>query len=407
MNELNRQNITSAAKTEIGFDYQFYYYFYLILDLRHGEKIGIEVKDDIHIDCADETTVLIQAKHTLQTLKSGDSINITERDKDLWKTLSNWVKLILEQEKPIDFLNKTKFQLISNKGVSVNPFFINLDNLCEENISVKDFKTYLKKLQDETSNEIIQEYISIVRELKGNILKLFVKKIDFRLSQDNLIEKIKRRLLEKIHIPDRIEDVYKNLHSELRDQNYLKVKIGQKTEISFEDFNQKFRQCFKVALSTKLPIRDFSFSMPDHPEKQLFIRQLIDIQDIRPTDKNEIIEFTTQMLQLYNNLKAWEDNGDLLPSDRKRFNKESVLIWKNSFRKQYREVVNKIQMGMSIESFDKEIKYHAIEILDEMRKQILKIDEVFLSTELSNGHFYLLTEEESIGWHLDWEKRYK
>lgn len=407
MSELNRQNITSAAKTEIGFDYQFYYYFYLILDLRHGEKIGIEVKDDIHIDCADETTILIQAKHTLQTLKSGDSINITERDKDLWKTLSNWANLILEQEKPIDFLNKTKFQLVSNKGVSVNPFFLNLDNLCDESITVKDFKAYLKKLQDETSNEIIQGYISNVRELRGSILKLFVKKIDFKLSQDNLIERIKRRLLEKIHIPDRIDDVYKNLHSELRDQNYLKVKEGQKTEISFEDFNQRFRQCFKVALSTKLPIRDFTFSIPDHPEKQLFIRHLFDIQDIRPTDKNEIIEFTTQMLQLYNNLKAWEDNGDLLPSDRKRFNKESVLIWKNSFRKQYREVVNKIQLGTSLESCDEEIKYHAIEILDEMRKQILKIDEVSLSTELSNGQFYLLTEEELIGWHLDWEKRYK
>jgi len=67
MNESNRHEITSAAKTEIGFDYQFYYYFYLILDLRHGEKIGIEVKDDIHIDCADGDSILIQVKHTLQT----------------------------------------------------------------------------------------------------------------------------------------------------------------------------------------------------------------------------------------------------------------------------------------------------------------------------------------------------
>ena len=112
MDELNRQNDTSAAKTEIGFDYQFYYFFYLILDLRHGEKIGIEVKDDIHVDCADGSTVLIQTKHTLQTLKSGEPANLTERDKDLWKTLSNWGKIIMEQENPIDFIYRTTFQTL-------------------------------------------------------------------------------------------------------------------------------------------------------------------------------------------------------------------------------------------------------------------------------------------------------
>lgn len=407
MTEIKRQEITSAAKTEIGFEYQFYYFFYLILDLRHGEKIGIEVKDDIHIDCANGKTILIQAKHTLQTLKSGDSINLTERDKDLWKTLSNWVKIIVELDDPLNFIKKTKFQLVSNKGISDNPFIIKINSLREKELNVSDFKKYLKELHDDTDDVTICEFINTLQSLKASILYPFIEKLDFRLSQDNLIAKIKERLLEKIHIAERVDDVYKNLNSELRDQNYLAVKAGEKTEISFEEFNRRFRQCFKIALSTKLPIRDFTFSIPDRPEKQLFIRHLLDIKDISKDSKEEMIEFTTQMLQLYNNLKAWEDNGDLLPSDRKKFNKETLLIWKNSFRKQYRSITEKINSGVTIESIDDEIKYQALEFLDEMRRQILNIDETTLSMELSNGQFYLLTEEKYIGWHIDWENRFK
>jgi hypothetical protein len=406
MDELNRQNDTSAAKTEIGFDYQFYYFFYLILDLRHGEKIGIEVKDDIHVDCADGSTVLIQTKHTLQTLKSGEPANLTERDKDLWKTLSNWGKIIMEQENPIDFIYRTTFQLVSNKGLTGNPFVVNLGGFCDGDINVKDFKAYLKELQEDTTDKTLKIYINDIRELRTDLLKAFAKKVDFRLGQDSLIDKIKKRLLEKIHISERVEDVYRNLHSELRDQNYLKVKAGERTEIYFEDLNKRFKQCFKTGLSTKLPLRDFSFSIPNYPERQLFIRHLVDIKDISVHDKGEIIEFTTQMLQLYNNLKTWEDDGDLLPSERKRFNKETILIWKNSFRRQFRRIIEKINSGENIVSLDDEIKYQAVELLDEMRKQILSIDETTLSMELSNGQFYLLTEQKQIGWHLNWKNRF-
>lgn len=114
---MDRQGITSADDKSIGFDYQFYYFFYALLDLRHGEKVGIEVKDDVHIDLANGTTILIHAKHTLQQTKDGSSINLTERDKDLWKTLSNWTKLILKQDNPENFTKNTRFQLITNKGM--------------------------------------------------------------------------------------------------------------------------------------------------------------------------------------------------------------------------------------------------------------------------------------------------
>ncbi|MQP30157.1 hypothetical protein GEO21_21980 [Sphingobacterium faecium] len=176
--------------------------------------------------------------------------------------------------------------------------------------------------------------------------------------------------------------------------------------IGFEDFNLKFAKCFRVAISTKLPIRDLPYILPDKPEQQHFIKQLIDIGDIYLSDQEDIIEYTTQMLQLLNNLKDWEENGDFLSSDREKLNKETILIQRNSFKATYRILRKKIDQGLSIPELDVEIKNSAVNLLDEMRRQILQFDETLFSVELSNGHFYLLTEEKGIGWHLDWKNRY-
>lgn len=404
---MSREEITSAAETSIGFDYQFYYFFYLLLDLRLGEKIGIEVKDDVHVELANRDIIYVQLKHTLQKSKSGDAINLSERDKDLWKTLANWTKLILEKEDKINFIEKSKFQLISNKSLYRNPFVIQLEKLREKEIKVSEFKAYLRALHDKTKDIDICNYINELKSLKSEYLQSFVKRIDFNLNQDNLIIKIKERILEKILRPERVEDVYNSLHSELRDNNYLTIKSGSKTELSFDEFMLKFKNCFRVGLTSKLPVREFDFVMPDNPESQKFIKQLIDINDISLHNKDLIVEFTTQMLQLYNNLKTWEDSGDLLPSERKKFNKETIAIWKTSFRSKFRDIVSKIEDGNSINDIDPEIKRKAVEFLDEMRKQILNIDETQLTIELSNGQFYLLTEENTIGWHYDWENKYK
>ncbi len=109
-----RFDITSASDTSIGFDYQFYYFMYLVLGLRHNEKIGIEIKDDIHVELQDGNLILIQTKHTIQSKKNNTTINLTERDKDLWKTISNWVKIINESSDSKNFVRKTKFQLVTN-----------------------------------------------------------------------------------------------------------------------------------------------------------------------------------------------------------------------------------------------------------------------------------------------------
>ncbi|MFC0777866.1 hypothetical protein [Flavobacterium sp. HJSW_4] len=400
----SRYETTSASDTSIGFDYQFYYFMYLILDLRHNEKIGIEIKDDIHIDLQGGRLILIQTKHTVQTKKDLSNINLTERDKDLWKTISNWTKVITENPDKKKFINNTKFQLITNKATSANPFITNLRKTANSDLTIQEFKTYLQSLIDSGEDATINGYIKLFKSLNNSTLQDFVKQIDLKLDEDNLIDRIKERILEKILFKERVDDVFNDLYSELKLNDYLEVKKGDKKTLTFEEFASKFRKCFKKGLTNKLPIRDFKIIAPTKIEDQKFIIQLLDIGDINISEKDEILEYTIQMFQLINNLKKWEEDGDIVNYEIENFNKQSILIWKNSFKQKFREIKTKLNTGISVEDF--EIKYKALECLDEIRKAILSIDETALSLELSNGHFYHLANNEQIGWHLNWESRY-
>ncbi len=113
----------TAGPIAIGFDYQLYLFMNLALELGPGEKIGFEVKDDIHIDKADGTTILYQAKHTVQ---QDSNKNLTTLDSDLWKTLSNWVDFIKSNKENSNFLEKHSFILTTNKSENNNSFLIAL-----------------------------------------------------------------------------------------------------------------------------------------------------------------------------------------------------------------------------------------------------------------------------------------
>jgi len=230
--------------------------------------------------------------------------------------------------------------------------------------------------------------------------------INLNLDEDNLITHIKNRIVEKIYFTEKVDDVYNTLHSALRDKNYLDIKVGKKLITSFADFKLQFQNCFKVGLSSLLPKRDLPIMLPDNTKDQLFVRQLIDIGDIMPFDEEKIIEVTTHMLKFINNYKYWEVYDGLLPSQKQEFEKISKLIWKNSFERVYRKISKRFMEGVSIATLEDEIKEAALECLDEMKKQLLTLDETLLDVELSNGHFYFLTEEKSIGWHFGWKTLY-
>lgn len=395
----------TAGAQAIGFDYQFYYFMLLALELHQGQKIGFEVKDDVHIDKEDGTTNLFQTKHTVLENSNGSKQNLTTLDVDLWKTLSNWTDFIKENKE--NYLDKHSFVLVTNKNEKNNDFIKLLTNFKAEKDHDKIVEK-LKELKTKTTDETIQKYIDNLSTLDNTKLSAFLSKLSIETGVDEIIKRVKNKILERC-VQDRyVEPIFEKLCSNFQEAKYTDIKDRKKFEISFNDFKNKFGKCFQIAFQEKsLPKREMPILLPEDLENQTFIKQLIDIGEIQSGSKY-IEEYTTQMLKTLNHFSFWVDENFVLPTDMDDFKKNSIQIWANEFRAKYRQIENKISSGTLINDLENDIKNLGIELVDYLRKQDLAIPSYpAIGVEFSNGHYYALSDKLEIGWHFDWENKYK
>jgi hypothetical protein len=392
---MNIQEQHTASAQELGYVYQLYYFVLLSLELKLGEKIGFEVKDDIHIDKGDDTTVLFQAKHTIY-----DNQNLTTLDVDLWKTLSNWADFIKSGDK--NFLDKHSFVLVTNKNEESNEF---IDTLHSQNIDT--ILSKLKELKDRTKDETIKQYINNVISLGKQRIKQFISKLSIEIV-DDIIIKIKNKIIEKTYQSNLGDAIFDNLYSNIQQAKYFDTRSIKKFERTYEDLAKLFERCFKPAFENKpLPKRRLDVSLPDDLESQVFIRQLIDIGDIDSGSK-DIIQYTTQMLKVLNHFDYWLSESFVSYTEMESFEDNSFLKWENKFKAQYRPIRDKIKAGTSITELEDEIKELGVQIIDYIREQDLNFQGYpTLEREFSNGHYYVLSDKLKIGWHYDWENKYK
>ena len=210
----------TAGAQAIGFDYQFYYFMLLALELRHGQKVGFEVKDDVHIDKADGTTILFQTKHSVLTSSNGAIQNLTTLDSDLWKTLSNWTNFIKKGKE--NYLNKHSFVLATNKNENSNQFI----NALHQFKIDEDIDNILAKLNDiktKTKDETLQKYIENLISLDKTKLSSFLSKISIETGVDEIIKRIKNKLLELYRENHIVETIYDSLYSNLQLSKYLEI----------------------------------------------------------------------------------------------------------------------------------------------------------------------------------------
>lgn len=396
-----------AGGQSLGFDYQFYYFVFLLVQLHHGETIGYEVKDDIHIQKPDGKVILMQAKHTVQTKADGKRVNLTSLDEDLWKTLSIWAKVISTSD--TQEIRNYEFILVTNKNIQNNPFITCVEKFKNDNTLINDVKNAVLDIRQNTKNKTTQIYINAVKDLEDEKLELFIKNIIFEANTDNLIEKIKGQLRDRLFKPDedQLEQIFNSLVTNISMAKYLILDKQEKFELTYEDFSQKFRKCFKLNFKKNtLPKRAINIEFPDSMEDQIFIRQLLEIGDLEKKS-SDIKTYTSYMLEAFNSLEKWISEGDVLPTDVVDFEENSILYWKNEFTAKYRRIRNTLSDGINTNDVENEIKLLSLELLDVIRKKELRLSNTDLEIKLSNGYYYYLSNEPKIGWHLNWEEKYK
>ncbi|MEJ9127716.1 hypothetical protein P4I92_29380 [Bacillus cereus] len=417
--EKTKQEQTSADSKLIGFDYQYYYFLYMLMQLRSGEEVGFEIKDDVHIEKSDGYQILIQLKHSIETKAGGEIKNLTEKDSDLWKTINNWIDMVNDKAEnrvslkiQKDYMSKTDFVLVSNKSSSSkNKFLKNLTDFQSQSIELGTVRTYLEGLISNQSSEV-DSYIKNLLLQEDEWLQLFLEKVKVELDQDEIIEKIKIKIKEKNVNENRVDLVFASIDSNLKQHIYEDIKNRKKVLITFDEFYKRYTKYFELGMLRKLPIRlpNKKAKVPSSPHDCTSIKQLLDsgILDFHDDDYEEqLVDVFTCMQVMYNNINHWYQDSEITEDEMRVFDDEAIRIWKIKFDKIHRKLKQKLRKMDLSRIHQDELIDLAAECYYEVLEVELTIEETDLNLEMSNGQYYLLSDKPKIGWLYHWKELYQ
>lgn len=316
----------------------------------------------------------------------------------------------------IKFINKTDFHLITNKSESKeNEFLEKITFFQKSQITVQQIKDYLLTISTPApgkSSSMVDTYIMLLIKQEPSWLKAFFSKLIVEHNKDDLIANIKVKIKEKNVKDTRIDDVFSSVDSHLRRMMYDDIKARKKIVITFEDYYRNFTRYFELGRNKKLPIRleTKKVSIPVNAQTHISIRQLIDAEILSEVDEDfdeTVVNIFTSKYELNNNLIKWIQDSDITEDDKKAFDKESSDRWAVIFKSVYSKILRKLRTT-TIDTIDQE---ELIELASTCYYKTLElqltIDETELTTNMSNGQFYLLSDKPTLGWHFNWKERYK
>ncbi|CAM5772834.1 hypothetical protein LMIY3S_03976 [Labrys miyagiensis] len=404
MSGRSRVDTTSAEDKSIGFDYQYYYFLNELLNLKRGQVVGLEVLDDVHVERPDGSHLLIQLKHTVQRNAQDLPINLTTMDSDLWKSLSNWCKVIVDPTEgrisipsQLAFIEKAGFLLASNKSDNnKNTMLVSIDAFKAGTKTYAELVADITSIKAQSKNSTIKSYIDDVLRLAPTVSQGFFFRLRFALGRDQIIEECKKSIAEKQIDASQIDDVFHAVDSEVRQESFATVKARKKIAISFDEFTQRYRRHFDKARSGALLFRELSPVLPDNLSDQTFIRQLVDIDDIAADNIEFHTKFTTRRLHFRDNLERWIQDGDITQSDIDALEDEAGIMWEGKFLQTYSGQQAAVDESASARA-----------ILGDLRLRKLTLASQELPLSMSNGGFYDLSDRPVIGWLSNWKDRYK
>lgn len=392
----------AAPGTSAAFDYQYHYFLYRLFNMKKGQSIGLEMKDDVHSDQENDVQLLFQVKHTIQKQLAGNPIALRELDPDLWKTLHNWARIISDPrdsrskvKDQLSFVKRTEFHLVSNKSSSKrNDFAKKLINYSEfsspDNLFLVTER--IAALKKSCSDKVIVSHIDTVIKLDKKVQLEFFKRIHFQLEETDLITKIKDTLEERWIMPADVDNIYQRLSTLIRDEIYTSILDGTLKAINFTAFRDKYRRVINTAAKKGLSKLTCEPPLPDDLHSQTFIKQLIAIEDVCESDEELITHFSTQKVRLARSLEVWVQGGEVVSDEVTDLHKDVIARWHNRHRRAYRRCQ------------EHEVNERAQEIVDDLREEKFNLGDDELTIEQSNGELYVLSDDNAIGWHRDWKK---
>ena len=411
------QSKRSAADIFAAFEYQWnYFVLRLLKENDDAATVSFELHDDVDTQ-TEEGITLYQIKHSVRKSSKGETINLSNRDTDLWKTISIWMTFIEEQP---DILENTKFQLITNKAISKNKFVEaieafhdthSVEDLKSAFVTIKESKrTEKSKIESDKSVNNHLNVSQIISDLLNkDYLKEFCSRISISKTSDILKEDIKRIMGNRFGLNyNRIDWVYNKLMTSLKDDSI--VNIINKTPVSYNGsiFTERYQSILDIGRK-KLNFR-FDYSLDNLSgdfRDFLFIKQLISIDDTKDDDLDRIADLTKNWLFFNNNLQEHWNNNDIIHEDVKRLTEDVYAKWRTYYHSNHRRIISEATCSELCEA--------GCNTVDSMRQCEFLLADTPLGNFLSEGCIYYYSNSATeiipdlplIGWHRDWKNKLK
>lgn len=397
----------SANASQAGFDFQFYVFLYLILNMEKGTSLEYETDDDILYIDSDGIKCLIQAKNSIQNT-TGSYPNLTNRDSDIWHTIDNWLtQSILSQDNR--FFDDRKFEIWTNKNFNNNTLLDKISKYKNLEVEITEIDDYLKSLRENTKDVNILESMNKLSSLTEVNRKKFYSKLKIiQFEGYSIIEGIKDILKYKKNIEEsKIDVVYSSLFSEFKDSNFIDSCKRNRIKITADQMLNKTKRSFNRSFDRALSIdRSIDVIMPDNVCDHIFVKQLIDIEHMAESEIGMLRDIYTLKFGATNAISEYRDGGDVDSSDLKAIEASAMRIWKIAYDKSSRSIRGKLSKGDQ-NIAESEYIEAGLECYDIVSNKEIKFETVHLDPEFTLGYFYVMSDEPRIGWRYDWEFKYK
>lgn len=406
-----KENTGHDAKGSGGFEYQFLYFIRQLLKMQEkDEMVAYEKHDDVS-KITGEGITYFQLKHTIGGTNV-KPVNLRLRDSDLWKTIAVWIDITLSQkeESQIVFWENNRFVLVTNKMPDDNEFWTALQRFQKDEISFEELKKFYQKVYDETKDPAQEEG----KPKRVNQTKVYIKSlIDFEYAERLLKSMticfepdLKMKILDSLEynksIPKaHVEKAFHELLGELKDKWFS----DKKASYSRDDFSKLIGRICNKYRERKFLFKQNTVTLEKLPSdllEQIFIQQLMDVEDIDESDTDLIVDYTQQKFDYINNIQEAIKNEEVSNSEIEKTINNAFLIWQQKFRLYMKHA--------RIEDKD-DIIDRAAQLLNDIRDKRLDFVEETLPVYFSNGCFYYLSDKDTeheprIGWRPGWEDKY-
>nr|WP_315160862.1 ABC-three component system protein [uncultured Flavobacterium sp.] len=406
--------MSTAKGPSSGYIYQFEIALWQLSSLEDNQSISIESIDDIgKLDEKGTYIATIQAKHSISS--SGKSFGNTSED--LWKTLNIWIKNIRDGKLTSD----NKFYANSNKKPPKNSIIeklgkISFDELLAEIESIKATQK-LKIEQNDLKGEDSPTIKKTISRIDNTLLykkELKIISQNFELLDENI--DVKSLVFNKMNLggysDNQKDNFYHTFLGWVQDKSKQFWINGSDAIFSKKEYDIKFNSLRDIHLLNKLIFRkkdlleNGTLIDPQSINKdQTFIKQILDIDRFQ---KNEIVEeaiidYLCRDIEIAHLINS---SSPLTREDFKKFEENCIKKWKNILRKHITKP--KIQ-DYTIE----ELNQISITIYDEVMTSLnMSFQDDFgifndSNKYIQNGTFLSLSDVPVIGWHPEWERKYK